>query len=265
MPEDASSVNGLGIGAPGPIDTARGVVVLLPNIPGWENFPLQQLLTDRLHLPVEIANDANMAALGENHFGAARGAKNMLYFTISTGIGSGIICDGRILLGEHGLAAELGHLTVMPDGPLCGCGKRGHLEAVASGPSLARRARERLSEGGASLLIDWTQGEISKVTADLVSKAAAEADPTACAIMKETGWYIGSAIANMLVVFNPSIIVIGGGVSNAGELLLAPIRESINALAMNASYTRDLQVVRSMLGDDSGLYGAFALSRGAGR
>jgi glucokinase len=263
MPDDRSLVRGIGVGVPGPMDPFRGEVVFLPNLPGWQDFPLRKALASHLSLPVHVANDANLAALGEWMFGAGRGTRNLLYFTISTGIGSGIICDGKLLLGERGFAAELGHLVLVPDGPMCNCGKRGHLEALTSGLSIARQAREYLAQGIPSVLNEWTNGNPQKINAALVTKAASEGDALSIRLFQEAGRYLGWAVANMLVTFNPSIVVFGGGVSNAGDLLLEPVRRSIEEFVVNPSYTRDLRIVRAMLGDDSGLFGGFALSRTA--
>jgi glucokinase len=264
MPEDPALVRGIGIGVPGPIDPFRGEVIFLTNLPGWQNFPLRDALAKHLALPIHVTNDANLGGLGEWKFGAGRGTQNMIYFTISTGIGSGIICGGRMILGERGFAAELGHLIVKPDGPMCNCGKKGHLEAMASGLSIARQAREQLAAGAPSLLREWTQGDDSKVTAALISKAAHAGDAFSLQLFRDAGRYIGMAVADMLVTLNPTVIVFGGGVSNTGDILFTPIRESIEEFAVNTSYTQNLRLVPAMLGDDSGLFGGFALSRDPG-
>jgi glucokinase len=157
------------VAAPGPTDPYEGIVLEAPNIPGWTNLPLKKLIQERFNVPVAIGNDANLAALGEWRFGAGIGHRNLLYFTVSTGIGGGVIIDNTLLLGAHGLAAELGHVTVIPDGPLCSCGQRGHLEAVTSGPAIARWVEQELSQGIPSSLPDKRP-----ITAEEVSKAASQ-------------------------------------------------------------------------------------------
>jgi glucokinase len=259
MPDDGA-VRGVGMGAPGPLDPFLGVVIQAPNLPGWINIPARQRLEDRLKLPIRLGNDANLAALGEWKFGAGRGTQDLIYLTISTGIGGGIISGGRLLLGAHGLAGEPGHMTVVPDGPLCGCGGRGHLEAVSSGTAIARRARELLqSTESPSLLRDWAGGDLAKVDARLVGRAASEGDELALLVYREAGTYLGRAVADMLVLFNPGIVVIGGGVARSWDILFDPVRSGAETYVMNASYLKDLRIVPAELGDDAGLYGAFAL------
>lgn len=263
MPAQEDSLCGVALGAPGPLDPFEGVVISAPNIPSWHNVPLRQWLADRLPCPVQIGNDANLAALGEWQFGAGRGASDLVYLTISTGIGGGVIADGRLLLGRRGLAAELGHITVLPDGPQCNCGQRGHLEALASGPAIAREARRSLSDlSRPSLLRDLSGGDSSQITAEMIAQAALAGDELAQQLIATAGRHIGQALASILCVFNPSTIILGGGVSQAGPLLFDPVRETTIALAMSPSYLEDLRIVPAALGDDVGLFGAYALSAG---
>ncbi len=261
-PADLSQVAGIGIGSPGPLDPYTGVVIEAPNIPGWENLPLQKAMQDRLGRPVFIGNDANLAALGEWKFGAGRGHRDVLYMTISTGIGGGVISNGKLILGARGLATEVGHVQVLPDGPLCGCGQRGHLEALASGPSIARIARERLGsdEAPPTKILELVNGDISKITAVILGQAAQAGDEFACRLFAEAGGHIGTALANLLHLFNPSIVIIGGGVSMLGDLLFEPIRAAVRRYAMNELYWRDCPIVPAALGDDAGLVGAGALA-----
>jgi glucokinase len=262
MPDGGQSVCGIGIGAPGPLDPFRGIIFQAPNLPGWKNIPIRRRLEELLHIPVSVGNDANLAGLAEWKFGAGQTTNDLVYFTISTGIGGGVICGGRMLLGIRGLAAELGHVTVVPDGPPCGCGGRGHLEAVAAGPAIARRAIELLQTGRASSLNgQFSSGGPSRITSQLVAQAAAGGDELARQIFHEAGTYIGRVVADCLAVFNPGVVIIGGGVSQAGDFLLEPIRQTASALAMNPSYTEGLQILQAQLGDDVGLFGAFALAR----
>ena len=261
--EVASGIEGgmrIGLGAPGPLDPKRGLVIEAPNLPGWVNIPLRDRLEQHFECPVALGNDANLAGLGEWRHGAGRGAHNLLYLTLSTGIGGGVIVDNRLLVGAHGLAAELGHMTVRPDGPLCGCGQRGHLEAVASGPAIARRARERLAAGEASALravADWDRD----LTAEDVGRAALAGDSLAVAVVAEAGAAIGTHLANLLHVFNPEVIVLGGGVSQIGAPLFGPIEQALRENVMHPAYLEGLRLERAALGDDAGLIGAMVLAR----
>jgi glucokinase len=250
--EDVISIT---VATPGPVDPYAGVIARTPNIPGWEDFPLQQRLEDDFRAPAHLGNDANLAALGEWRFGAGQGHSHLLYLTLSTGIGAGVIVDNRLLLGAHGLAAELGHVTVAPEGPLCGCGQRGHLEAVAAGPAIAAYVRELLAEGNTSVLADAPE-----LTARAVGAAALAGDPLAQHVLARAGEMIGMAVADFLAIFNPTIVIFGGGVSFSGEPLLGPLRESLRAHVMDPAYLDDLVITTAALGDDAGLLGALALA-----
>jgi glucokinase len=242
------------VATPGPVNPESGLIYSAPNIKGWENFSIGPELAARFGVPARIGNDANLAALGEWRFGAGKGHRNLLYITVSTGIGGGVICDGRLLLGAHGLAAEVGHICVLPDGPLCGCGQRGHLEALASGPAIARYAGEQIASGAESTL----KGK-EKLTARDVSEAASQGDALAIHALERAGNFIGAALADFLHLFNPSIVIFGGGVSFSGKFLLEPVRNALAGRTMNASYLKDLVITTAALGDDAGLLGALAL------
>jgi len=213
------TVRGMGIAAPGPLDSVSGVLFTLPNLPGWENTPLKSLFEEEFHLPVHIGNDANLAALGEHRYGAARGVDDFIYITVSTGIGGGIISSGRLVPGAKGLAGEVGHMTIDVDGPECTCGNVGCWEALASGPAIARTAVERIKSGQKSTIADPVGDELDKVTAETVEEAARLGDPLAQEVMTETGTLIGVGLVNLIHVLNPRLIVVGGGVSNAGDLI----------------------------------------------
>jgi len=254
-PEDARVLK-IAVAAPGPIDSKQGMILAAPNIPGWHDLPLKAELEAHFKVPAAVGNDANLAALGEYQFGAGMGHHYLLYLTISTGIGSGIIIADRLIEGAHGLGAELGHVTVLPDGPLCGCGKRGHLEAVASGPGIARWVQEQLVNGEASSLMRG-QG----ITAKDVATAAAQGDPLSLRAMQRAGAFIGYALADFLHIFNPTIVIFGGGVSKSGALLFDPIREALGERVLSPRYLQDLSLTTAALGDDAGLMGALALAR----
>ena len=249
------SVETIVVATPGPLDPKTGVIFSAPNIPGWENFPLRDELQLRFGVPTQIGNDANLAALGEWHFGAGKGHHHVLYLTVSTGIGGGVISDDHLLQGARGLATEVGHVTVWPDGPLCNCGQRGHLEAIASGPAIAQYVEGHLAGGAVSSL----QGK-EKLTARDVSEAAAQGDALALHALARAGFFIGRALADWVHLFNPSIVIFGGGVSFSGDLLLNPIKESLEKHIMDGSYLEDLVITNAALGDDAGLLGALALA-----
>jgi glucokinase len=259
---DVSQVEGLGIGLPGPLNPFTGVLYKATNIPGWDNLPIQRIMEERLGCPVFIGNDANLAALGEWRFGAGRGHHDVLYMTVSTGIGGGVVLRDRLLLGAQGLAAEVGHMKVQPDGPRCGCGQRGCLEALAAGPAIARNATERLQRGEAvdSALHALTDGDFTKLTTALIGHAAREGDAFARSLFVEAGEHLGFGLASLLHLFNPSIVVIGGGVSFVGDLFFETVRATVRRYAMNELYWRDVPVVPAALGDDAGLVGAGALA-----
>ncbi|MBA3531310.1 MAG: ROK family protein [Ardenticatenales bacterium] len=250
-----AQVLGVGAIAPGPLDPFNGIVYQAPNLLGWENVPLADELHQRLQLPVWIGNDANLAALAEHRFGAGRGYHHIIYITVSTGIGGGIIVDNRLLLGSRGLAAEVGHMQIVPDGPRCGCGNRGCVEALASGPNIASEAAARLTNRGASML----QGLDRAPTTEEVVQAAREGDILALDVLARAGEFIGMAMANLVHLFNPQRFILGGGVSNAGEMLFGPIRQTTQARTMSA-YHSTFDVVPAALGDEVGVLGAAALA-----
>lgn len=255
----AQGARAIGICAPGPLDPFTGMVYRAPNVPGWINFPLRERVESHFNIPTVIGNDANLAAMGEWKFGAGRGHADVLFLTISTGIGGGVIAGNRLVVGVHGLATELGHITVAPDGPVCGCGQRGHLEALASGPAIAQAARIRLKGGARSRILELVNGDTELVTAREVGQAAQEGDPFALTLLAEAGTYIGRAIADFLHIFNPSIVILGGGVGiNAGKLLINPIRTAMRDRMMESVY--DCELVLALLGDDVGLLGTLALA-----
>lgn len=249
-------IAGIGVVAPGPINSQKGILLAAPNIPEWKELPLRQVLEERFKVPVALGNDANLAALGEWEFGAGRGHHFLIYLTISTGIGSGIILDDRLLEGASGLGAELGHVTVLPDGPLCGCGQRGHLEAVASGTAISHWVEEKIKEGAPSCL-----AASQKTSAKDISAAAQEGDNLAKQAFERAGTFIGHALADYLHIFNPTIVIFGGGVSQSGSLLLNPVLNELKKRVMSPQYLDNLTITQAALRDDAGLLGALALVR----
>jgi len=256
---EREQLQGIGIVAPGPVALRKGIVRDAPNLPGWKNVPLKTLMEAEFGLPVVVGNDANLAALAEQRFGAGQGVSDLIYITVSTGIGGGIITDNRLLLGAQGFAAEVGHQTIEAHGPRCKCGNIGCLEALAAGPAIARCARELIRTGIGMAIADLVGGDLDKITAKVVNQAAQAGDPVAIELFRQAGFYIGVGIVNLLHLFNPSLIVIGGSVAKAGALLFEPIRATVRERAMASYYWENTPIVPATLGDDVGLLGAVAL------
>ena len=254
-PED-HSVKAIGMASPGPLDPKSGVILATPNIPEWINFPLTEKLSAHFGVPAYLDNDANLAALGEWKFGAGRGHHDALYLTISTGIGGGVIIDDRLLHGYHGLAAELGHVTVLAGGPKCSCGFEGHLEAMAAGPAIVRYVREQLETGKKSEL-----RSDENLNAYDVAEAAKRGDTLAKSAYEYAGKYLGIGVASFLHTFDPSVVILGGGVSQSGPLLFKPFENSLRANVFNSHYLENLVITTAALGDDAGLLGALALAQ----
>lgn len=252
-PQERTRVAGIGVSAPGPLNLATGVVVAPPNLHGWHNVPLRDILQEAFGVTVYVGNDANVAALAETARGAAHGFRHVIYITVSTGIGGGIITDGRLLLGKDGLAAEVGHMVMVVDGQVT------TLEKEAAGPALARQARARLERGELSLIRELVKGDFSQISGKTVGRAAEAGDALALEVVRRGGRMVGLGIATLLHLFNPEIVVIGGGVSKLGELLFAPMREAYQQYTIDTAYWSDLRIERSVLGDDVSIVGAAAL------
>jgi len=247
-----SEVIGIGIAAPGPLDPQEGVIIQTPNL-GWKNVRLKELVQERIQLPVYVDNDSNLAAFGEKWLGAAREARNFVCLTLGTGVGGALILNGRIYHGATGAAGHIGHYIINPDGPACGCGGRGHLEAYASATAIVRRTIEAIKAGQKSLIPDLVEGDLSKLTSLLVFEAAKAGDELAVRTFRETGFYIGLVIASLINIVNPELVVIGGQVAEAGDLLLDSIRECV---AKMVYLVPQPQIVPAMLGNDAGTIGA---------
>ncbi len=253
-------VSGIGIAVPGPVDPAAGTVKAAPNLPEWTNFPIANYLRQTFSVPVALGNDANLAALGEWQFGAGRGHNFLLYLTISTGIGSGIILDAKPFSGANGYASELGHVLVEPDGPLCSCGVRGHLEAVASGTAISRWVAEQI-RSGARTRISWNPASGEPIPGTAIAEAARRGDPLSIAAYHRAGRYLGQAIADFLHTFNPTLVILGGGVSQSYTLFADALHNALQEHIMSSHFLTGLQIVTAQLGDDAGLMGALALAR----
>jgi glucokinase len=258
------TIAGVGIGAPGPLDTKRGIVLLTPNL-GWTNFPLRDRITAMTGLPAALDNDANCAIYGEWWRGAAQGARAVVGLTIGTGIGGGIVLDGKIYHGVSDSAGEIGHTTIDPSGRRCKCGNYGCLEAYASGPAIAAQAAEGVEAGVETSLARYVGGDLTKLTAQVVYEAAHDGDAFALEVVNNTAKILGAGVANMVNIFNPDVVVICGGVTLAGDKLFDPLRAEVNRRAFKPS-VRVCRIVPGALTGTAGVYGAaaaFLLNPGA--
>ena len=255
-------VSAVGIGAAGWIDRARAVVQFAPNL-AWRDEPLRDEVSRRIGLPVVVENDANAAGWAEYRFGAGRGHDDLVCVTVGTGIGGGIVLDGRLHRGAFGIGGEIGHMQIVAGGQLCGCGSRGCWEQYASGRALVRAAKEMVAAAPSvnSRLLDAAGGEVERITGPEVTKAAADGDPTAVKCFEEIGHWLGRGLASMAAVLDPGRFVVGGGVSDAGDLLLGPAREEFEAVLPGRGHRPVADVVVAALGAEAGLVGAADLTR----
>lgn len=254
----SEDISGIGVSCGGPLDTKTGIIYSPPNLPGWDALPLKDMIESEFQIPTVLENDANASALAEARFGGGRGYDYVLYMTMSTGIGGGIVADGKIYHGANDSAGEVGHQILLPDGPLCGCGQYGCLEALCSGPSIARRAQEALTGQSHAEILTLAGGQIDRVRSEHVLQAARDGDALAIALVEETAYYMGWGIANLVNILNPQIVLLGTIAVAAGDLLLDPIRRTVAEMAMQ----RPLEAVKIMpaeLGDSIGDLAAISL------
>jgi glucokinase len=250
-------VAGIGIGTPGPLDLERGIVIDAFNL-GWRDFAIRDRLGERVGLPASLDNDANCATWGEFWQGAGRGARSLVGLTLGTGIGGGIVLDGRLIHGASSTAGELGHMTIEFNGRRCKCGNYGCLEAYASGPNIAARAREGIEAGAESLILGLVDENPDMITAVTVYDALMQGDAYANEVMRETAKILGAGVANIVNVLNPEVVVIVGGVTRAGEHLFAPLRSEVRRRAFKIAQ-RACRIVPGELPDDAGVIGAAGL------
>ena len=258
---DASSQNqisAIGICAPGPLNPTTGVIINPPNLPIWHNYPLAEEMRRAYKVPIRVDNDANAAALAEAKWGAGRGYRNIFYATVGTGIGTGIILDGRIFHGKTGAAAEGGHLGIDYNGPLCNCGKHGCIETLAAGPAIARRARHKLEQNPKSVLWEMAGGDIQAVSSEMVGRAHALNDPVAKEVMRETLDLLAYWLGSIIDLLEPDAIVIGGGVSSLLAPFLDEIRERWRGACINPR-PLDITLLLAHYGEGAGIAGAAAL------
>jgi glucokinase len=253
--EDRSAeILGVGIGSPGPLNRKQGIVIFTPNL-RWTNMPVRDRIGAALELPASLDNDANCAMLGEHWVGAARGAQDAVCLTLGTGIGGGIVVDGKLVHGASDAAGEIGHITIDVNGRRCGCGNDGCLEAYASGPAIARRAVEAIEAGAVSSIPALAGNDLAKITAQTVFEAVAKGDALADELVKDTARYLGVGIANMLNLMNPEVVVICGGVTKAGDHLFVPLRREVARRAFKPA-VEACRIVPGMLEGTAGVVGA---------
>jgi len=254
----ARDVLAVGVGVPGPVERASGVLRSPPIMPGWDGFPIREAFAGEYDAPVFVDNDVNVMALGEHRDGVGRGLDDVLFVKIGTGIGGGIIADGHLQRGSQGCAGDIGHICADPDGPVCSCGNKGCLEAMAAGPAIAARA-EAYAEQGLSMVLREMSDQRVALTARDVGEAASLGDYHALQIIRESGRLVGRVLAMLVSTLNPSLIVVGGGVANIGHALLAEIRSAVYGRSLPLA-TRDLPIVLSKLGRMAGVTGAGVLA-----
>ena len=253
----AKDIEGIGFGFPGQVDYKSGIVRLAPNIPGWVEVPIAKMIEDEFHIPTRVDNDVRCAALGELKYGAGKGCENLLCITVGTGIGSGLIVNGKLVRGASNAAGEIGHIKLqIHDGPICGCGDTGCMEAFASGPAIVAMAEEYILGGKSTKYREMANG--GDITPFIVAEAAKAGDPVAKRIFARIGEYIGIGMASVVNLLNPEKIIIGGGVADAGDILLEPLKETLKKRAMKIA-GETVEVVPAQLGNTAGVIGASLL------
>jgi glucokinase len=260
-----ADIAGIGIGAPGPMDPAAGIVYNPPNLPGWDEIPLGPRLSDALGVPVYVENDVNLGTLGEYALGAGQGTLDMVGIFVGTGVGGGLILDGKLRSGFRHAAGEVGHMIVLADGPVCGCGKRGCLESVASRTAIGRDIHLGLAAGRESRILEW-MGDGGRLTSGVLAQAVRQGDPLVTEIMGRAQWYLGLLTASVVNLLDPEMVVFGGGVVEAlGEQFLAPIRVTARQYYIQQAGADTVRIVAAKLGDHAGVLGAAVLARQHGQ
>jgi glucokinase len=260
--EARARIVAVGIGCGGPLDRRRGLILSPPNLPGWDEFPIVKQIEERFGVPVLLDNDANAAALGEHVYGAGRGVRNLVYITISTGIGGGLIINDQLVHGTGDGAGEVGHMVVAPGGRPCGCGARGCLEAFCSGTSIARRAAESLARDARPSTLREAAGGAANITAHSVAAAARAGDAVASEVWDETIHYLALGLSNIVAALAPEAIILGGGVSTSGDQLLTPLRGRVRE-SVKIMPVEQVRILQASLGGDSAICGALIIGRRA--
>lgn len=248
---------GIGVAAPGLIDK-EGTMLITPNF-GWRDTPLREILKKKFHIPVFVDNNVNAMALAESEFGKGQGVKNFVFVNVGMGIGAGVVIKGELFHGESNCTGEIGHTTVDYNGPKCSCGNNGCLEVMASGPAIAKRAIKGIKEGEKSLISELANYGLNQISAEIVATAADQGDKLGRSIMEETGEYLGTGVANIINLFNPELVIIGGGVAQAGELIFKPLKRTVQKRAFSVS-AEVAKIIPESLGKDCTVMGAAALA-----
>jgi len=257
---DLSELHSISLAAAGAIDLDKGLVTLSPNLPGWYDIPLRDIVKDKHGVNTFLINDASAAALGEHRFGVGRGVNNLILLTLGTGIGGGVIINGKLYSGPCGSAGEIGHTTIDVNGPRCSCGNVGCLEVLASGTAVAQEAIRRISQGEKSSLIEIVGGKVGDITAEAVGVAAKDGDSLALEVILRAATYLGVGMVNVVNIFNPEMIIIGGGMAQMGDLLLDTARKVVKERAFPLS-VQAVRIVPAQLGENAGVLGAAVFAR----
>ncbi len=250
-----SQLHAICIAAAGAIDSKKQLITSSPHLPGWHDVPLRDIIKEKYKVNTLLINDASAAALGEHHFGAGQGVNNLILLTIGTGIGGGIIINNRLYSGASGSAGEVGHITIDVNGPRCSCGNRGCLEALVSGTAVVEEVIKRIGQGEKSALTEITGGKMENITAEKVSIAAQGGDSLASEVILKAATHLGIGLASLVNIFNPEMIIIGGGIAKMGDSLLNPARQAVREKAFQLS-AQAVQIVLAQLGDNAGVLGA---------
>ena len=255
---DRDALMGIGLGVPGRHNSAEGIVIYSPNFAGWTNIQLLAPIEEQFRVAAFMRNDVKTASMGEFYFGAGQGFRHIVMITLGTGIGGSLIADGKLMLGSCEGFAEVGHMTLEPQGRLCACGNHGCWEAMAGRDAIIERSWRLLQTGRPSSLIDLAAGDLFNITPAVIARAAVDGDALAQEVMDETGMWVGIGVSNLIQLYNPEVLIIGGGISQAGDLLFGPIRRTVNWRARMVP-AATAQIVPAALGDDAGIFGGAVL------
>ncbi|MDI6781314.1 MAG: ROK family protein [bacterium] len=253
-----TSIRGIGIGAPGQVDVKNGIVLFAPNLK-WKDVEMKRIIHERYRLPVEIENDANCGALAEAKLGAGSKSNNLIWITVGTGIGGGIIIDGNLIQGANFAGGEIGHMTMKKNGPVCGCGNKGCLEALAAGPAIIHQIRKKINSGTQTTILKVVDNDLNRITVEIAANAADVGDSLSLKVLNKAGEYLGIGVTNLANILNPEVIILGGGVMEvAGHHLLKIIKDTVQNRALSVA-KNNLKIELSKLGNDAGLIGASLL------
>lgn len=248
---------GIGVSAPGPLNPEKGIIYQASNMPGWVNLPVRKILEDEFKRPTFLENDANASCMAEWKFGAGKGFKNLIFLTMSTGIGGGLILDGRLYRGANFFAGEVGHQYILADGPVCGCGKKGHLEALCSGSGITKRLKELVKQQKGRMW-EMVSGDLEKLSPKILVEAAKEKDPLACYFLDQTINYLAYGLSNLIFILNPEAIILGTIVAKTENLIIRPLRERVKELCWDI-LTKNLKILPALLTERLGSYASLSV------